>query len=112
MQKNINSFARANRANLTPQENKLWNILKDKSMKYKFRRQYVVGNYIADFICLKKKLIIECDGGQHNEETDKKRDIYLKDQGYTVLRIWNKDIDRNIKGVYEIIRISLEKQPY
>ena len=72
-----------------------------------FRRQQPIGNYIVDFVCRNKWLIIEIDGGQHNEiETikyDEKRTKYLEEQGFTVLRFWNNDIDNNIEGVFEII---------
>ncbi len=68
-----------------------------------------MGEYIVDFICRQKKLIIETDGGQHNFddniEYDKKRTEYLNKRGYTVLRFWNNDIDKNIEGVF----VEIEK---
>lgn len=67
---------------MTKEEVKLWNRLKNRQLKnLKFRRQVPIGNYIADFVCIDKKLIIELDGGQHNElqniEYDEKRTEYL-----------------------------------
>ncbi len=81
-------------------------------ISHKFRRQYLVGKYIVDFCCPQAKLIIELDGGQHNEngiiEKDKTRDEFLKNEGFRVLRVWNNEIDDNIEGVYEKIVECLE----
>lgn len=105
---NITEKARALRKNMTKQERILWQFLRKKSINgLKFRRQYQVGNYIVDFICNEKKLIIEIDGGQHNEEKnviyDLERTKYLEVKGYKVIRYWNNDIDNNIEGVYQDI---------
>ncbi len=61
---------------------------------YKFRRQQPIGEYIVDFVCSEKKLIIEVDGGQHIEQVanDESRSKWLQDQGYRVLRFWNHDV--------------------
>ena len=66
---------------------------------FKFRRQFSIDNkYIADFVCLEKKLIIEIDGGQHNEnECDKERANYLENIGFKVVRFWNNDILNNMQ---------------
>ena len=103
--KNLKNNARYLRKNQTEQERKLWNLIKNKQFyNYKFLRQYVIGKYIVDFICREKKIIIEIDGGQHNENStidyDKERSIYLNSIGYTVIRFWNNEIDNNIEGVY------------
>lgn len=105
--------ARNLRKKSTPQELKLWKLIKNKQVKnYKFKRQVPIGNYIVDFSCAEKKLIIEIDGGQHNTETeiiyDKKRTEYLEKQGYKVIRFWNNEIDNNIEGVYSIILEQLQ----
>ena len=78
-------------------EIKLWNQLRSRRfMGLKFRRQCPLGPYIVDFICIEKKLILEVDGGQHNEEIqldyDKLRTEFLKDMGYHVLRFWNNEV--------------------
>ena len=101
-------FARNLRKQLTPQERILWQLLRNHSFYgYEFRRQYVIGEYIVDFVCRKKKIIIEIDGGQHNtpEEIiyDKKRTEFLNSRGYKVVRFWNSDIDKNIDGVYKVL---------
>ena len=60
--------ARELRKNMTPQERKLWNIIKNREFYgYRFLRQYIIAPYIVDFICKKEKIIIEIDGSQHNE---------------------------------------------
>lgn len=96
------------RKNLTVQERKLWQYLRKRQINNsRFRRQYSIGAYIVDFICLNKKLIIEIDGGQHNEDKnvkyDNDRTEYFKSLGFRVVRFWNCDIDKNIEGVYEVI---------
>ena len=104
----INEKARMLRKNMTTQERILWQFLRKKSINgLKFRRQYPIGNYIVDFICNEKKLIIEVDGGQHNKDKniiyDEERTKYLETKGYKVIRFWNYDIDNNIEGVYQKI---------
>ena len=76
---------------------------------FKFRRQQQIGNYIADFVCFEKGLIIELDGGQHavDMESDKKRDDWLRSEGFEVVRFWNTDVFENIEGVVESIRNRL-----
>ena len=100
------------RKNSTPQERKLWSFLKSsKFYRFKFRRQFPIGNYIADLCCVKSKLVIELDGGQHAEDLGKKydetRDKFLIKQGFRILRIWNNELDSNLDGVgqkiYEVL---------
>ncbi len=101
---------RSLRTNMTKQEQKLWQLIRKRGInKYRFRRQFPIGNYIVDFICREKKLVIEIDGGQHNEvknaEYDRERTRYIESQGYRVIRFWNNDVDNNIEGVYmEILK--------
>ena len=94
---------------MTKEEIKLWNILKGKNFEgLKFRRQAAIGEYIVDFLCLSKKIIIELDGGQHNQDTnikyDNMRTKYLEENGYKLIRFWNNDIWYNIEGVIEKLR--------
>ena len=100
-----NILARTLRKQQTPQETKMWNLLRNHRYKnLAFKRQHPIGNYIVDFICLEKKIIIEIDGGQHNEpaniEYDKQRTSFLEAKGYKVIRFWNNDIDKSIKAVF------------
>ncbi|MBT3393396.1 MAG: endonuclease domain-containing protein [Elusimicrobiaceae bacterium] len=98
----VQENAKELRKSLTPAERFLWSKIKEKQLGYKFRKQHVIAKYIVDFICLEKNLIIELDGGQHNEETkeyDEKRDLILNKEGYKVIRFWNNDVLKNIEGV-------------
>jgi very-short-patch-repair endonuclease len=80
----------------------------------KFRRQQPLGCYIVDFVCLQKRLIVEVDGGQHaeQEDYDKERDAWIRNQDFRILRFWNNDVIHNIDGVMEIILKSLQSTPY
>ena len=100
--------ARQLRNNMTLQEQKLWYYLRNRQINNcRFRRQYPVGNYIVDFVCRSKHLIIEVDGGQHNKSEninyDDERTKYLKSCGFNVIRFWNNEIDENIEDVYNKI---------
>lgn len=111
--KSVKNLVRAMRQNLTPQEVKLWQYLRKEQLGVKFRRQFPIDSeYIADFACLEKKLIIELDGAQHAEnQHDKDRTLYLEDNGFTVLRFWNNEIDKNLIGCLERIRAFLNYPP-
>ena len=100
------------RSQMTKEEVKLWNILRGKRFYgFKFKRQVLIGDYIVDFLCQEKNLIIELDGGQHNTDDtityDNNRTIYLNKHGYKVLRFWNNEVWNNIEGVCEIIKKEL-----
>lgn len=91
---------------MTTQERKIWNILRNRQFHgYRFLRQFVVDNYIVDFICHETKFIIEIDGGQHNDTQnisyDTKRTEFLESKGYKIIRFWNNEIDENMDGVYQ-----------
>ena len=97
------------RKNMTPQEKRLWSAIRNRQFfGYRFRRQFPIGQYIVDFICREKKIIIEIDGGQHNEDIniycDNKRTEYLMAKGYKIIRFWNNEIDKNLVGVYEKLK--------
>jgi very-short-patch-repair endonuclease len=88
-------FARRLRKDQTDSEAKLWKLLRSKQLEnFKFRRQHIIGPYIADFCCLSAKLIIELDGAQHAERVpyDEARTYYLENQGYKVLRFWDNEV--------------------
>ena len=109
---NLN-FAKNMRSNMTKQEQKLWNVLRAKRFYgFKFKRQVLIGDYIVDFLCPEKKLIIELDGGQHNTpeiiKYDNERTEFLVSKGYKVLRFWNNDIQDNLDGVCEVIKKELD----
>ncbi len=106
----IKEFARELRKNQTAQETALWNLLKNNQMGYKFRHQFAIDNkYVADFVCLEKRLIIELDCGQHNSSiNDIDRTLYLEKENFRVIRFWNNEIDNNIEGCYEVILREIE----
>jgi len=110
MKSNFTDIARRLRKQSTNVAKLLWQRLKGRQLEgYKFRRQQPVGSYIVDFINFEKRIIIELDGGQHaiEKDMDKKRDNWLKVEGYKVLRFWNNEIFENIEGVLEVIRKKL-----
>jgi very-short-patch-repair endonuclease len=98
--------AKALRRRITDAEVKLWLRLNNRQLGgHKFRKQVPIAPYIVDFACLELKLIVEADGGQHDENRakDEKRTAYLEGRGYRVLRFGNTDVLRNIDGVVEVI---------
>ena len=102
------------RQNQTDADGLLWHYLRNKQLGgYKFRRQQPFGPYIADFACLSQKLLIELDGSQHAEQKahDEKRDAFLRQAGYRVLRFWNNDVFENCFGVLERIYAALHPHP-
>lgn len=105
----VQQLARELRKNATGAELILWRHLRMRQMGgFKFRRQYMIGGkYILDFICLEAKLVIEIDGGQHNEEKNIQADLirsaWLEKQGLKILRFWNNEVLRNLAEVKEVI---------
>jgi len=98
------TLARNLRRKQTDAERKLWSILRGRQFENsKFRRQEPIGKYIVDFVSLERELIIELDGGQHNQqsemEKDETRTKWLERKGFRVLRFWNNDVLQNIDGV-------------
>ena len=102
--------ARSMRREMTDAERKLWFLPRDRRLDgAKFRRQSPVGPYIADFVCLGRKLIVEADGGQHVEnKRDAARDRWLATEGYVVVRYSNIDILKNPEGVLMDLLARLE----
>ena len=109
MAKGLTQTARELRNNPTEAEKYLWYMLRFKNLGVKFRRQAVIGSYIVDFVCFKKKVIIEADGGQHaDSQADKVRDLWFREQGFKIIRFWNYDILGNRDGVLQRIVEYLE----
>jgi very-short-patch-repair endonuclease len=86
--------ARAMRREPTEAERKLWYALRDRRMQsVEFRRQAPIGPYIADFLCVAHRLIVEVDGSQHAESfRDEARDAWLARERYRVLRFWHHEV--------------------
>ena len=102
------------RRNRTDAEGLLWHYLRNNQLDgHRFRRQHPIGTYIVDFACLARKVLIELDGSQHAERQadDKKRDAFLRAQGYRVLRFWNNEIFENCFGVLERIYETVTENP-
>ena len=98
------NLAKQLRRKQTEAEKKLWAKLRNRQLDgVKFRRQQPLGSYIIDFISFDEKLIIEIDGGQHNElhtmEKDEQRTTWLESEGFHVIRFWNNEVMQNIEGV-------------
>ena len=106
----IRRFARELRQPQTPTEATLWRYLRNRNIKFKFRRQHPIDFFIIDFYCAEAKLLIEIDGESHlaNEqmEYDQARTEHLEGLGYKVIRFTNNDVRYNINEVVsEIIRV-------
>src|SRR5437868_10145112 len=102
--------ARRFRREMTDAEVRLWLHLRAEQMDgYPFRRQVPMGPYVVDFACLKGRLVIEVDGGQHAEEVarDIRRSAWLESRGFQVLRFWNHEVLQETEGVLESIRAAL-----
>ena len=99
------------RKELTPAERKLWLRIRNDQLGVNFRRQHAIGNFITDFVCIEKKLIIELDGSLHLEQEiyDRERTKFLESSGYKVVRFWNHDVVKDIDGVILAIIHALEK---
>ena len=102
-------LARRLRVDQTDAETVLWNRIRNRRVDgHKFVRQEPIIGYICDFVCREKQLVVEVDGGQHNESAaDAIRDERLREKGYKVLRFWNNDVLGNIEGVLTIIQAEL-----
>ncbi|WP_313643812.1 endonuclease domain-containing protein [Stenotrophomonas sp.] len=98
-------FAKSLRKNMTEAEHRLWRLLRaHRLLGEKFRRQQPLGPYVVDFVHFGARLIVEADGGQHNQSRqDARRDAWLESQGFTVLRFWNNEILGNGDAVLEVI---------
>ena len=109
----LKKYAQALRNNQTREEGLLWYCFLSR-YPLRFRRQYIIGNFIADFYCHKAGLVIELDGSQHYDpqkmEYDRKRTEYLESQGLKVLRFTNTDIQQRLRGVCEAIDIAVKER--
>jgi len=104
----LRDYARENRNNPTEAEALLWNYLKADGLGVRFKRQHIIGDYIADFACISSKLIIELDGRHHQLPqqitNDNLRTEWLESRGYKVLRFTNEELFKGIDNVLDKIR--------
>ena len=109
----LKEFARHNRREMTRSETVLWDALRSEFRGIKFRRQHPIGDYIADFLCLTEKLVVEVDGGYHDnpqqQQEDQWRTEYLQSKGYHLMRFKNEEVDTDVKGVIRSIKEELIK---
>ncbi len=106
-------FARGLRRSMTDAERKLWYHLRNRGLfGCKFRRQFPIGRYVVDCVCLDACLVIEVDGGQHAGSADDiRRDGFLHEQGFTVLRFWNNEVLIETDAVLAVVSESLGVVP-
>ena len=102
--------ARRLRREQTDAEKKLWGRLRAKGLyQFRFRRQFPIGNFIADFACADARLVIELDGGQHLDQAakDNWRTELIEQLGFRVLRFWDSEVLTGIDEVIERIAAAL-----
>ena len=97
----------------TDAERHLWQHLRKRQLDgHRFRRQVPIAGYIADFACLEAKLVVELDGGQHQENViyDERRDRNIEALGFRVLRFWDNQVFQETTAVLEMILRALESE--
>jgi leucyl-tRNA synthetase len=109
--KYLKEFSKENRQNQTASEDILWQEVRNSKLGHKIRRQHAIGVFIADFVCLDKRLVIEVDGDYHldNKEFDQARTEFLNSEGFTVIRFSNFDINNDLSKVLRDTKESLDK---
>jgi very-short-patch-repair endonuclease len=107
--KRIRDFAKEMRREPTDAETKMWRLLRDRRLThFKFRRQVPFQNFILDFVCFEKRLIIEIDGSQHaDSERDTAREAVLLAEGFRIARYWNNDVLQRYTSVLEDVLAKL-----
>ena len=110
----LKDFAQTNKRFPTDAEKLLWEHIRARQLSVKFNRQHIIGDYIVDFVCLEKKLVIEVDGGYHSEykqmEKDELRTERLRELGFSVIRFTNEDVLGNISNVLNKIKNKLTNE--
>ncbi len=99
--------------NPTPAEKNMWEYLRNKKTGHKIRRQHVIHDFIPDFVCLRKRTIIEIDGKIHlqQKEYDDFRTEILNDMGYDVIRFTNEEVFASPEKVTAEIKKHLDSKP-
>ncbi|MCI1016369.1 endonuclease domain-containing protein [Herbaspirillum sp. C7C2] len=116
MQGQTNEFtklaAKQLRKTMTEAEQRLWHRLRGQQLDVKFRRQHPFENYVLDFVCLERRLVIEVDGAQHvGNQDDENRTAKLNQAGFTVLRFWNNEVLNETDVVVQAIWNALNPSP-
>jgi very-short-patch-repair endonuclease len=104
-----NSLQRRLRSRMTDAENRLWQRLRGRQISgFKFRRQHPFLDFVLDFVCLEMRLVVEVDGGQHQDsQQDRVRDQRLHEAGFKVLRFWNNQVLQETDAVVDAIGAAL-----
>ena len=91
----------------------MWQAVRNNQLGFKIRRQHAIGVFIADFVCLDKRLVIEVDGEYHlnNQQYDQARTEFLKSEGFDVIRFTNDEVKKDLSGVIAKLKSKLESQP-
>lgn len=108
------ALARRLRRDKTDAERLLWSRLRDRRLRgFKFRRQVPIEGCVVDFACVDAKLVIELDGGQHNEmrAKDAVRTETIERTGYALIRFWNHDVIRDVEAILTEIDRALLAEP-
>ena len=109
---NLVPFAKDLRNNMTKEERHLWYDFL-RTYPIRFQRQKVLGKYIADFYCAEAKIVIELDGSQHYEDSNRAQDVertaFLEAYGLTVIRIPNNEVNQNFRGICEYIETAVRQ---
>ena len=109
---NLVPFAKDLRNNMTKEERHLWYDFL-RTYPIRFQRQKVLGKYIADFYCAEAKIVIELDGSQHYEDSNRAQDVertaFLESYGLTVIRIPNNEVNQNFRGICEYIETAVRQ---
>jgi very-short-patch-repair endonuclease len=110
--KRIRQFAKTMRREPTDAEAAMWRLLRDRRLqRYKFRRQVPFQNFILDFVCFEKRVVIEVDGSQHASSVrDSARDSILMAEGFRIERYWNNDVLQRPSAVMEDIFAKLAER--
>ncbi|MBT3383107.1 MAG: isoleucine--tRNA ligase [Prolixibacteraceae bacterium] len=113
----LKELAKKQKENPTEAEVFLWQNLKNKNLAgYKFRQQHIIDQFIADFVCLEKQLIVEIDGGYHSlpevKISDKQRTEILEELGFAIIRFTNEEVINNTEGVLNKITSVLNSLPF
>ena len=90
----------------------MWSMLRDRRLRYKFRRQHPIGAYVVDFACPAVRLVLEIDGPSHDQADqntfDEAREVYLNERGWRVLRIKNGEVFQSASDIEDVIWKFLE----
>ena len=106
--------ARRLRRNQTETEKIFWSRVRNRQLEgFKFKRQYPIGHFVVDFLCFEARLVIELDGGQHDERraADLNRTQKIEAVGYRVVRFWNNDVNENIEAVLNSVLNAIKAAP-